>query len=276
MGDVLERRRSPAVGAYSELQWELKPMRRTADVRIGTAGWSIPRAAAFRFDSTGTHLQRYSRRLDCAEINSSFYRPHAVTTYAKWRESTLPGFRFAVKIPRAITHDLQLQDAQEPFVTFLAQTDGLADKRGPLLLQLPPSLSFDGAVVAGFLDVVRTVYEGPMVCEPRHMTWFSPAATSLLERYGISRVAADPPPVPEPEAIRPAGWPPVAYFRLHGSPRMYWSRYDEKAIAALAATIGRMSIAEQEQVWCVFDNTASGAAIENACELRERVIGDPS
>ena len=139
-------------------------------------------------------------------------------------------------------------------------------------MQLPPSLSFDGSVVTAFLDVVRKVYDGPIVCEPRHMTWFSPAATSLLERYGISRVAADPPPVPE--ATRPAGWPPVAYFRLHGSPRMYWSRYDEKAITAFAATIGRMSTAEQ--VWCVFDNTASGAAIENACELCERVIGDPS
>ena len=136
-------------------------MARVADIRVGTAGWSIPRAAASRFDSAGTHLERYSRRLDCAEINSSFHRPHAATTYAKWRDSTPPGFRFAVKIPRAITHELKLQDAREPFVTFLAQTDGLADKRGPLLLQLPPSLSFDGPVVTAFLDVVRRVYEGP-------------------------------------------------------------------------------------------------------------------
>ena len=172
-------------------------MARIADIRIGTAGWSIPRAAASRFDSAGTHLQRYSRRLDCAEINSSFHRPHAATTYAKWRDSTPPDFRFAVKIPRAITHELKLQDAREPFVTFLAQTDGLADKRGPLLLQLPPSLSFDGSVVTAFLEVVRRVYDGPLVCEPRHATWFSPLVTSLLERYRISRVAADPPPVPD-------------------------------------------------------------------------------
>jgi uncharacterized protein YecE (DUF72 family) len=157
-------------------------------------------------------------------------------------------------------------------VTFLAQTDGLANKRGPLLLQLPPSLSFDGAVVTAFLAGVRKVYDGPIVCEARHATWFSPAVTSLLERYGIARVRADPPPVPE--ATSPAAWPPVAYFRLHGWPRMYWSRYDENAVAALAATIARMSTAAQ--VWCVFDNTASGAAIENACELRERLIGDPS
>jgi uncharacterized protein YecE (DUF72 family) len=86
--------------------------------------------------------------------HSSFHRPHAVTTYAKWRDSTSSGFRFSVKIPRAITHDLKLQDARDPFITFLAQTDGLADKRGPLLLQLPPSLSFDGPAVTAFLDVV--------------------------------------------------------------------------------------------------------------------------
>ena len=247
-------------------------MSRTADVRIGTAGWSIPRAAACRFDSSGTHLQRYSRRLDCAEINSSFHRPHAATTYAKWRDSTPPGFQFAVKIPRAITHELKLQDAQEAFVTFLAQTDGLADKRGPLLLQLPPSLVFDGSVVTAFLQVVRRVYGGPLVCEPRHATWFAPLVTDLLERYRISRVAADPPSLPD--ATAPAGWSRIAYFRLHGCPRTYWSRYDENAITTLAATIGGISTAEQ--VWCVFDNTASGAAIENACELRERLIVNPS
>jgi uncharacterized protein YecE (DUF72 family) len=145
-------------------------MAKVADIRVGTAGWSIPRATSSRFDSAGTHLERYSRRLNCAEINSSFHRPHAATTYAKWRESTPPGFRFAVKIPRAITHELKLRDAREPFVTFLAQTDGLADKRGPLLLQLPPSLAFDGPVVKAFLDEVRGVYAGPLVCEPRHAT----------------------------------------------------------------------------------------------------------
>jgi uncharacterized protein YecE (DUF72 family) len=64
-------------------------------------------------------------------------------------------------------------------------------------LQLPPSLSFDRSVVTAFLDVVRRVYDGPIVCEPRHATWFSPLVTSLLERYRISRVAADPPPVPD-------------------------------------------------------------------------------
>jgi uncharacterized protein YecE (DUF72 family) len=176
-------------------------------------------------------------------------------------------------LPRTITHERKLRDAEEPFVTFLAQSDGLAEKRGPILVQLPPSLQFDDSVVTLFLDMVRRRYEGPMVCEPRHATWFSPAVASLLDRYRISRVAADPPPVPD--ARGPAGWPHVAYFRLHGSPRKYWSRYDQDSIAALAMTI--RTIATASELWCVFDNTASGAAIENACELHELVTtGDAS
>ena len=260
MGHPIATQRSGPSGA-------LRVMASGAEIRVGTAGWSIPRAATARFDSAGTHLERYSRRFDCVEINSSFHRPHAATTYAKWRASTPPAFRFAVKIPRTITHELKLQRARDPFIAFLAQTDGLAEKRGPLLLQLPPSLTFDGPVVTRFLNMVRRVYAGAIVCEPRHATWFSPLVDALLARYQISRVAADPPPVPD--STIPVGWSRMAYFRLHGSPRTYWSRYDENAIATLAGTLARTAA---EQVWCVFDNTASGAAIENAWELRERVI----
>ena len=239
----------------------------TMPVWIGTAGWSIPRKAASRFDTAGTHLERYSAQLCCAEINSSFYRAHSATTYAKWRNSTPPNFRFAVKMPRVITHDLKLHHAREPLAAFLAQTDALADKRGPLLLQLPPSLSFDPAVAMSFLSLLRDLHAGPIVCEPRHASWFEPTGSSMLERYRIARVAADPPPVPG--AMSPGGWPRLAYFRLHGSPRKYWSPYEQPAIAALAATVG--SIPGAEEVWYIFDNTASGAAIDNAWDLRQAI-----
>ncbi|HXT68129.1 MAG TPA: DUF72 domain-containing protein [Vicinamibacterales bacterium] len=235
-------------------------------MRIGTAGWSIPRVSAFRFEGSGTHLQRYARALSCVEINSSFYRPHAAATYARWRDSTPPDFRFAVKMPRAITHELRLTTARKPLLDFLDQTGGLAEKRGPILMQLPPSLSFDSRVATAFLKLVRDVYDGLLVCEPRHATWFTPFVTAMMERYRVSRVAADPPPVPS--ATEPAAWPELAYFRLHGSPRMYWSSYGEKFLAALARTAERLPATE---VWCVFDNTASGAAIENAWNLCERL-----
>ena len=242
-------------------------MTRSRAVRIGTSGWSIPRVAAEQFESVGTHLQRYSLRLRCAEINSSFYRRHTANTYAKWRESTPADFQFAVKVPRTITHELELRGTREPLVTFLAETEGLAEKRGPLLVQLPPSLAFHQRVVARFFDLMRELYSGAVVCEPRHATWFSRDVASLLERYRIPRVAADPARVPA--AAVPAGWSRLVYFRLHGSPRKYWSSYDGSYLTALAGAMS--SIAPVADVWCVFDNTASGAAIRNALDVDERL-----
>jgi uncharacterized protein YecE (DUF72 family) len=236
-------------------------------VRVGTAGWSLPRAAASRFPSTGRHLERYSQAFLCAEINSSFHRPHAAATYAKWRDSTPAGFRFAVKMPRLITHELKLQNGRQPLVDFLAQSGALEDKRGPILVQLPPKLSFDDGVVLPFFEMVRSVYEGPMVCEPRHPTWFTPSVSVVFERYRIARVAADPPPTPA--AATPAGWEGMAYFRLHGAPRKYWSRYDEGYIESLVASLRALRV--PREIWCVFDNTASGAAIENAWDLQRRL-----
>jgi len=170
-------------------------------------------------------------------------------------------------MPRSITHDLKLSNAREPLLAFLAQTEGLSEKRGPILMQLPPSFSFDDVVVATFLEQLRAAYDGPVVCEPRHGTWFSSEATALLNRHCISPVVADPPPAPVARGFE--GRPDVAYFRLHGSPRMYWSRYGDDFITALATTARIASSASD--VWCIFDNTASGAAIENAWELNEHL-----
>ena len=166
-----------------------------------------------------------------------------------------------------ITHDLRLRDAREPLSAFLSQTEGLAEKRGPLLVQLPPSFAFEASLVAAFLDLLRTMFDGFVVCEPRHATWFSRQASSLLERYHVSRVAADPPCVTS--AAEPGGWRGIAYFRLHGWPRMYWSRYEPGSIAALADRLSGLQSAGE--VWCIFDNTGSGSAIDNARELSEQV-----
>ena len=231
---------------------------------IGTAGWSIPRASAHRFDDEGTHLQRYARSFAGVEINSSFHRPHAAATYAKWALSTPDDFRFAIKVPRVITHEHQLRRVQLRLDQFFAEIGGLEHKRGPLLVQLPPSLAFDARVAARFFDHVRASYDGFIVCEPRHETWFSARVEALLVRHKVARVAADPPPAPG--AGTPGGWPGLVYFRLHGTPRKYWSRYDGEYISALAVAVREVS--RSVDAWCVFDNTASGAALENAWELQ--------
>jgi uncharacterized protein YecE (DUF72 family) len=231
---------------------------------IGTAGWSIPRASAHHFESEGTHLQRYARLLGCAEINSSFHRPHAAATYEKWAASTPADFRFSVKLPRTITHDQKLSQARKPLEQFLAESAGLGRKRGPLLVQLPPSLAFNPRTVGRFFGLLRERYEGPVVCEPRHDTWCSEAAEALLVRHQVARVAADPPTAPGTE--RPGGWDGLIYFRLHGSPRKYWSRYAPECVEEFACAL--RAVPPSTAGWCVFDNTASGAAIENALELR--------
>ena len=150
-----------------------------SQVVVGTAGWSIPRASAADFAGEGTHLERYGRRLCGAEINSCFYRPHASATYAKWAAATPPAFRFAVKLPKAITHELRLARARVPLERFLDETGGLGGKRGPILIQLPPSFAFDARVVGRFLTLLRSRYDGPVVCEPRHASWASAAADAF-------------------------------------------------------------------------------------------------
>ena len=148
---------------------------------------------------------------------------------------------------------------------FIEQTDGLGHRRGPLLVQLPPSLSFDARVAGRFFELLRADYDGLVVCEPRHETWFSARAEALLVRFRVARVAADPPPTKGADS--PGGWTGIVYYRLHGAPRKYWSQYDNEHIGALAHAL--RVIPPSVDAWCVFDNTASGAALENAWELDE-------
>lgn len=210
--------------------------------------------------------------MPCAEINSSFHRPHSAATYAKWASGTPPEFRFAVKIPRTITHDQKLRRVRALVERFLDESAGLGRKRGPLLVQLPPSLEFVPRVANTFFTLLRARYRGLVVCEPRHATWFTPTADALLGRYKVARVAADP--APTAGAGVPGGWPGLAYFRLHGSPRKYWSKYDDTCIARLADEVRAASASVD--VWVIFDNTASGAAFENACELDARLKSRPT
>ena len=146
-------------------------------IRVGTAGWAAPRAVRDRFPEAASGLQRYAGRFDAAEINTSFYRSHRPTTWRRWAEETPDGFRFAVKAPRAITHERRLADSEALFDAFLEEARGLGDKLGPILVQLPPSLAFELEMAEGFLRHVRSVYPGPVAWEPRHESWFAPDAT---------------------------------------------------------------------------------------------------
>lgn len=240
----------------------------TTTTTIATAGWAIPRTSAGRFPAEGVGLSRYAARFDGVEINTTFYRSHRASTLGRWAEVTPDHFRFAVKAPKAITHEARLQRAGPLLAAFRTEVEPLGAKLGPLLVQLPPSLAYDGAVAEAFFSELRGLWNGGVVCEPRHPSWFEAAADALLARHEVGRVAADP--ARHPRAATPGGWPGLAYWRLHGSPHMYRSSYDGAQLARLAAAMRQSPAAE---VWCVFDNTTSGAAATNALDL-QAMFGD--
>ncbi len=238
---------------------------RLAGIRIGTAGWRLPKEVQDRFPGPGTHLQRYAARVTAVEINSSFYRPHHRSTYEKWAREAGDGFRFAVKMPRWLTHRQRLRGTQG-LETFLSEVAGLGSHQGPILIQLPPSLALEAETVERFLDAVRQRYQGALVCEPRHPSWFHETGERILRRYQVARAAVDPPITAT--ADEPGGWPDPVYYRLHGSPERFRSPYSDGFLASLA---GHLAAAETSCRWCIFNNTGSGAGIDNALTLQALV-----
>lgn len=239
--------------------------------RIACAGWSIARADKPRFADHGSHLERYAAVFPAVEINSSFYRPHRPDTYRRWAASVPDGFRFAAKLPRTITHGHRLAGALPLLETFLGEVGALREKLGVLLVQLPPSLAFDGSSVARFFREFRLRYDGGLCVEPRHASWFDPPADTLLRRHRIARVAADP--ALNAAAAMFGGDRSLCYLRLHGSPRMYYSNYDSAYLEDAAQRL-EAERARGAATWCIFDNTAAGHAVANALELLELIGRD--
>jgi uncharacterized protein YecE (DUF72 family) len=229
--------------------------------RIGVAGWSLPRRAAEAFPAEGSGLQRYAARLNCAEINSTFYRSHRPGVLERWAASTPDDFRFSVKAPKAVTHELRLVDCEARLAQFAGEIAALGDKLGPVLFQLPPSFAYDPDISRRAFEHWRGLFDSATVCEPRHASWFEREADELLAGLRIARVAADPARVPA--AAEPGGWPGLAYYRWHGSPAMYKSDYDEAALAGLATEIA----SAKRPAWAIFDNTMFGGATVNALRL---------
>jgi len=230
---------------------------------IGCAGWSIHKDVAGAFPDEGSHLERYAAVFPAVEINSSFYRPHQPQTYARWAASVPPGFRFSVKLPRTITHEARLREVDELLDRFAREAGELGSRLGCVLVQLPPSAAFDGDIVRDFLPRLRARFACMLALEARHPSWFAEAATDVLVHAGVTRVRADPPAgQPGPHVPTTAN----GYLRLHGSPRIYYSRYAPETLRQVEREIAARTTAGAD-CWCIFDNTAGFAAVPNALEV---------
>ncbi len=195
------------------------------------------------------------------EINSTFRRSHKPQTWERWRDSVPDRFRFAVKGPSTTTHGGSLDPA--PLPAFFTEIATLNESLGPVLFQFPPKQAFDRSSAVAFFQRVRDLFDGDVVCEPRHAEWFTEVAEKVLEKFRVARVSADPSWTID-RARTHGGFSGLRYYRLHGSPRTYYSEYSGEFLKSLAAELRQSNV----PTWCIFDNTASGAAFGNALSLQ--------
>jgi uncharacterized protein YecE (DUF72 family) len=237
--------------------------RKSVRVHVGTAAWANPPRERVQRGSV-SHLAHYSKSFNAVEINSSFYRSHRRETYERWRDITPADFRFSAKMPRSVTHECALRRCRSELRQFLDEISGLGRKLGVILVQLPASLAFEASVSKRFFELLATHSSVRIACEPRHSSWFSARASDLMQRHGVARVAADP--STNPGGSLPGGSCRLVYYRLHGSPKLYYSAYSADFLSRLAAQI-RGSRSITDDVWCIFDNTARHEAWPNAQQL---------
>jgi len=235
-------------------------------VHVGTAGWVVPRTHAHAVATEGSHLERYAGVMNAVEINSTFYRPHLARTFERWVATTPDDFRFAVKLAKVVTHGAKLCRCGAELAAFFDNVRPLGEKLGPVLVQLPPKLAFEEGTAREFFETLRELHSGQVVLEARNGSWFEPGVSRMLAEFEVARAMADP---PQGSALagEPGGWPGLRYYRLHGSPRKYWSTYEHDFLQALATKVKTEKRAKD--VWVVFDNTASNHALGNALELRK-------
>jgi len=196
-------------------------------LRVGTSGWAYPHWKGRFYPSscpTSQHLAWYSRRMPTIEVNCTYYRLPAKTTFAKWRDATPDGFRFTVKAPGVITHEKRLVDVEADLAEFLAHAYELGEKLGILLFQFPPGFKADLPLLRAFLELlprdVRCAFE------LRHKSWFARDTYLLLAEHERAFVVHD---------YNKKGTPlvetaPFVYLRLHGPSGRYRGSYDAFAL----------------------------------------------
>lgn len=233
-------------------------------IRIGTSGWHYAHWRGPFYPPawpTGKFLSFYQQYFQTVEINSSFYRLPSVQTLAAWRQHAPPGFLFAVKASRVITHLKKLKDVDQAVAAFLARIDLLGETLGPILWQLPPRFHFQPARLEAFLAGLPPSRRFAM--EFRDPSWLVPQAYALLKRYHVALCLYDLAGRQSPLEVTTD----LVYLRLHGPAGAYQGSYSPAALATWAQQL-RSWERQGCAVYCFFDNDEAGYAVQNALTLQ--------
>jgi uncharacterized protein YecE (DUF72 family) len=235
-------------------------------VHIGTSGWQYRDWKGLLYAGAPQRmwLERYAAVFATVEVNNAFYRLPETSTFQGWRERTPADFRFAVKASRYLTHVRRLADPAEPVRRLVQRAAALGGKLGPVLLQLPPSLQADPALLAGCLDCFPPGVQ--VAVEPRHRSWWSDAVAQVLARHGAALCWADRRGRPVTPLWRTAGW---GYLRLHEGAAADRPRYGARALATWTERIAREW--PDGEVWVYFNNDPHAAAVRDALAFARAV-----
>jgi uncharacterized protein YecE (DUF72 family) len=231
---------------------------------IGTSGWHYDGWRRVFYPEKlpkKDWLAFYAGRFPTVELNNSFYRLPTEAAFRAWHDATPPGFTFAVKASRFITHVKRLKDCTEPLANFMSRATLLKDKLGPVLYQLPSSFHRDDARLADFLAKLPG---GRHVIEFRHASWLVDEVFDMLRRRGTGCCVFDMPELQSP-LLATADF---AYIRFHGTGSRYSGSYPDAVLGDWAGNIAPLARG-LDAVYVYFNNDVSGAALRNAATLRD-------
>ncbi len=240
-----------------------------SELWVGTSGWHYKHWLGNFYPArlpSSKMLAHYIETFQTVEVNNSFYRLPAESTFQAWRESTPPHFHFAVKGSRFLTHMKKLKNAEQGLDRFLTAADVLGPKLGPILFQLPPNWACDFDRLASFLAILPTYHR--YLFEFRNATWETPQVYDLLSRYNVGYCIYHLAGYSSPLQVTAD----FAYVRLHGPGGKYQGSYSDSVLEEWAARI-RVWRSKLKAVYVYFDNDDSGYAPHDALRLK-KLLGD--
>jgi len=235
----------------------------SARFRVGTSGWHYKhwRGRFYPLDLPPSRwLSYYSARFPSVEINNTFYRLPQPSTFVSWRQEAPPGFVFAIKASRGITHYRKLAGAEQPLETFLARARLLGSALGPVLYQLPPSLHRDDERLGRFLALLPTDLQ--YAIEFRHPSWFVEPIYALLRQHGVALCLVSMPDFTSPLVATAQ----FIYVRFHGTSGLYQGSYSDEELRRWAAEL-KLLCSSERHAFVYFNNDQNAYAVYNALTL---------
>jgi uncharacterized protein YecE (DUF72 family) len=237
-------------------------------IRIGCSGWQYKHWKGDFYPAglrEADWLDWYARSFDTVELNNSFYRLPEKRTFQGWHERSPPGFLFAVKASRYLTHLKKLKDPEEPLRRFFERAEALGSKLGPILYQLPPRWPADVDRLRAFVRCLPKPYRHAI--EFRDSTWYAAGVLEVLESHDVALCLHDM----HGSATGRQRLGPFVYVRFHGTTK-YGGRYGDDELGGWAEWI-RAEHGAGRDVFAYFNNDVGGHAPRDAMRLRELVAG---